>query len=272
MNRAYSKPFRISICLLATLFVPALSVAEKDASHHHPSAVSFDFPGAVDTEATAITPSGDIVGRYFTPDGVRHGFLLRNHQFTSIDYPNATSTDANWINPRGDIVGGYTDGNGVNHGFVLCHGKFTSVDYPGAQSTNVFGISASGELVGIWNDSQGGALRGFLAHDGHFTPFDFPGAAWTLPTMLAAGVLTGGYFGPSALHGFAVSHGQYKTIDCPGATFTFLSGVDPEGNMVGGFGTSDGFQHGAPHQRQQLHPGGLSRRLQHLCQREQSPG
>jgi hypothetical protein len=34
-------------------------------------------------------------------------------------------------------------------------------------------------------------------------------------------------------------------LDCPGATFTFLSGIDPEGNMVGGFGTADGNSHGA---------------------------
>lgn len=36
---------------------------------------SFDFPGSTNTQATAITPSGEIVGRYFTADGNQHGFV-----------------------------------------------------------------------------------------------------------------------------------------------------------------------------------------------------
>lgn len=49
--------------------------------------VFFDFPlsGVTDTEATAINPSGVVVGRYFTPDGHQHGFVLNNNAFKSID-------------------------------------------------------------------------------------------------------------------------------------------------------------------------------------------
>jgi len=244
MNHACLKPLRISIGLFAMLFFPALSVTGNAANDNKPSTISFDFPGATDTQATAITPSGDIVGRYFTPDGVRHGFLLHEKRFTTIDPPDSVSAEANWINPRGDIGGSYTDRSGINHGFVLSHGRYSTVDYPGGTSTAVFGISASGELVGSWNDTQG-VLHGFLAQNGHFMPFDFPGASGSLPTMIAAGILTGGYFGPSGTHGLVVSHGEYRSIDCPGGTFTFLSGVDPEGNTVGGFGTPDGHYHGA---------------------------
>ena len=244
MNHAYSKPLYISIGVFAMLCFPALSAAGNAVTRYQPSAVSFDFPGAIDTQPTAITPSGDIVGRYISPDGVVHGFLLHEHRFTSIDVPDSAFTEVDWINPRGDMVGGFNDQNGIRHGFLLSHGHFSTIDYPGGTSTTVFGISATGELVGIWGDTHGN-LQGFLANNGHFTPLYFPGASGTLPTMIAAGILVGGYYGPSGTHGFTVSHGEYRSIDCPGGTFTFLSGVDPEGNMVGGFGTPDGHYHGA---------------------------
>ena len=51
------------------------------------SVISFDFPGASNTQATAITPSGDIVGRYTSADGIQHGFLLSGGKFRSINFP-----------------------------------------------------------------------------------------------------------------------------------------------------------------------------------------
>jgi hypothetical protein len=242
MNRACLVPVRARVVLLTSLLVVAPTVTAYAAPQE--GAISFDFPGAANTQATAITPSGEIVGRYNNADGVLHGFLLADGHFTSIDYPGSVFTDVNWINPRGEIGGDYADGAGIRHGFVFRNGQFTMIDYPGAAATTVFGISATGELIGIWTSSQN-TLRGFLAKGGHFTNVDFPGATATLPTMQAAGILTGGYVSASGTHGFEVVDGTYKTIDCPGATFTFLSGIDPEGNMVGGFGSPDGNYHGA---------------------------
>jgi hypothetical protein len=67
--------------------------------------LDFPSPGVTDTEATALTPSGVIVGRYFTPDGVQHGFVLNEGRFSSLDVPGAHDTDAAWINAHSDIVG-----------------------------------------------------------------------------------------------------------------------------------------------------------------------
>jgi hypothetical protein len=67
---------------------------------------TIDFPGAVSTELTGISPQGDIVGRYVTA-GAGHRFLLSGSTFTTIDFPGATSSNALSINPRGDIVGVY---------------------------------------------------------------------------------------------------------------------------------------------------------------------
>jgi probable HAF family extracellular repeat protein len=205
---------------------------------------SFDFPGAVNTQATGITPSGSIVGRYTSTDGIQHGFLFSDGKFRSIDFPNATSTDVTWINPRGQIVGDYFDTFGNQHGFLLNNGVFATIDFPNAQGTAAFGIGATEDIIGIYGDSVG-TLHGFLLSRGKFSTIDFPGATGTLPTMISAGRIVGGYFSSTGAHGFLLSNGKFQTIDCPGSTFTFLSGINPEGQLVGGYGTFDGKQHGA---------------------------
>jgi uncharacterized membrane protein len=244
MNCRHSVSLRSGLHVLTLIFLLALSNPGFAAAQNRESPVSFDFPGATNTQATAITPSGAIVGRYNNADGVLHGFLLARGHLFSIDYPGAVFTEANWINPAGEIGGDYSDGPGTLHGFVLRNGQFTTIDYPGAATSAVYGISATGELIGVWSNSQN-VLEGYVEKDGHFTDVVFPGSTATLPTMLAAGILMGGYFNASGTHGFEIVDGKYKTIGCPGATFTFLSGIDPEGNMVGGFGTPDGNSHGA---------------------------
>jgi uncharacterized membrane protein len=208
------------------------------------SVISFDFPGAINTQATAITPSGDIVGRYTSADGIQHGFILSRGKFRPINFPGATSTDVTWINARGQIVGGYFNSVGNEHGFLLNGGKFTTLDFPDAQFTTALGIGATGDIVGVRGDSAG-TPHGFLLRTGHFTSLDLPGATESLPAMISAGRIVGGYVNNAGLHGFSLTRGSVKTIDCPGSTFTFLSGLDPQGRVVGGYGTADGHGHGA---------------------------
>jgi len=208
------------------------------------SVMSFDFPGAVNTQATAITPSGDIVGRYTGADAVQHGFLLSAGKFRSITFPRAISTDVTWINPRGEIVGSYVGSAFDGHGFLLSAGKFTPISYPNAEFTAAFGISASGEIVGIWGDSAG-SLHGFLLRAGTFSLLDVTGATGSLPAMISAERIVGGYFNSTGTHGFSSTQGVVQTIDCLGSTFTFLSGLDPQGQIVGGYGSADGNGHGA---------------------------
>lgn len=235
----------LTVCTLLTAMTMAQATPTINAQVLGKGGViSFDFPGAINTQATGITPSGDIVGRYTSPDGVQHGFLLSAGKFRSINFPGATSTDVNWINPRGQIVGGYFGSVGNEHGFLLSGGKFVTIDYPNAQFTNAFGIGATGEIVGIWGDSSG-TLHGFLLRAGNFSALDLPGATGTLPAMISAGRIVGGYLNSTGLHGFSLLQGAVQTIDCPGSTFMFLSGVDPQGRMVGGYGTADGNGHGA---------------------------
>jgi probable HAF family extracellular repeat protein len=63
-----------------------------------------DYPGSVQTEAFGINDAGDIVGRYLDSNGVNHGFLLSDGDFTTFDAAGP-NTFAWGINSKGNIVG-----------------------------------------------------------------------------------------------------------------------------------------------------------------------
>jgi len=238
------KTFMTPIPRALVIAVGILALVGHPLASAQSNLTSFDYPGATNTQATGITPSGDIVGRYISADGAHHGFLLARGKFKPINFPGATLTDVNWIDPRGQIVGDYLDASGKGHGFLLMAGAFTTIDYPNAMWTDVFGIGANGDVIGIYGDSLGN-IHGYLFRKANFTTIDVPGANGSLPTMIAAGRIVGGYSSSTGTHGFSLKNGAFQTIDCPGATYTFLSGIDPQGQMVGGYGTFDGRNHGA---------------------------
>jgi uncharacterized membrane protein len=68
-----------------------------------------DFPGALATLAFDLNDRGQIVGSLGDAEGVTHGFLLGNGEFTQIDLP-VGETNAFGINDRGQIVGLFFDG------------------------------------------------------------------------------------------------------------------------------------------------------------------
>jgi len=212
---------------------------------------SFDFPGSTNTQATAITPSREIVGRYFSADGKQHGFVLHDGTFTAVDVPNATfSTDVTWVNASGDIVGSYGDSRGT-HAYVLSGGTFTTIDFPSGNPVNTltlgFGISNAGDVVGVeFVDSDFIHGHGYLFSGGQFTLIDVPGAVGTFPTMVIDSMrIVGSYFGSdSAFHGFLREAGNFTTIDVPNSTLTWITGMSPEGNIVGFYSSKDGNQHG----------------------------
>jgi len=216
---------------------------------------SFDFPGSIDTEATAIVPAGGpsngIVGRYVSSDGHQHGFTLRRGKFASIDVPGVTfSTDIAWANARGEIVGTFGDAHG-SHAYVLSRGAYKTIDFPSADPANTatlgFGISNAGDVVGV--EFVGGDFlhgHGYFYSHGHFTLVDFPGAAGTFPTMaLDASYIVGAYFGgDSVFHGFVSAGGKFQSIDFPDSTFTWTTGINPQGDLVGFYNDQAGKQHG----------------------------
>jgi hypothetical protein len=65
--------------------------------------------------------------------------------------------------------------------------------------------------------------------------------------MIVAQEIVGGWFDNNFTpHGFSLNlnTGAFQEISCPGHTNVFLSGLNPLGDMTGGFNSSDGVQHG----------------------------
>lgn len=232
---------------------------------------TIDFPGSIYTEALGINAQGRIVGEYLDSANVSHGFLLKRHVFRTIDFPGAVNTFVNWINSANDMVGGYMDAAGSFHGFLVRGGVSTSFDYPGASNTFGLGINARGEIVGIYLDSSALNAHGFLLSKGKFHTFDFPGANTNAAAcnLLGGGVaysvgisdegaIVGGYCGTDDhLHGFlftgddesresdaAPNPSAFRTINFPDAINSFASGINSEGQIVGGYQSVDGHYHG----------------------------
>jgi len=241
------------IALIAYVSLTAVAPAQTSGASSTPNSksvfTSFDFPGSTNTQATAITPSGEIVGRYISSDGIQHGFVLSNGAFTSLDVPGASFTDAAWINARGEIVGTYTlAGETQGHAYVLSGGTFTTIDFPpGDVNTTGFGISNAGDVVGVgFVDSDFNDGQGYLFRHNEFTVIDLPGAKGTFPTMVIDSLrIVGAYVDTNLVfHGFSLSKGVFTTIDFPSSTFTWITGINPEGEMVGFYYDQAGNKHG----------------------------
>jgi len=212
--------------------------------------VFFDFPlsGVTNTEATAINPSGVVVGRYFTPDGHQHGFVLNNDAFRSLTVASSSPTDAAWINARGDIVGSYSSADGKGHAYVLRGSALTTIDFSADPNVNTtgFGISNAGDVVGVGFTSDFFHGQGYLFSQGQITVINVPGASGTFPTMILDDpkTIVGTYVGAdNVFHGFRLAGGMVATIDVPNSTFTWITGINPEGNIVGFYKSADGKQH-----------------------------
>ena len=139
---------------------------------------SFDYPGAVSTEAIDINDAGTIVGLY--SDGTDyHGYKLQSGKFTNIDPPGAVGSFAETINSSGQVVGMYslTSGqlsSGVQ-GYLLTSGSYATINYPGAAQTSAIGLNSSGQIVGWYLDSSG-VYHAFADLGGTFSTVDYPGA------------------------------------------------------------------------------------------------
>jgi len=90
-------------------------------------------------------------------------------------------------------------------------------------------------------------FRGFLLRKGWFSPINVPflGAKGTFPTMIVGERIVGGWFDDNfTAHGFFLRDGDFQSIDCTGQNNLFLSGLNPEGDMVGGTNFANGTEHG----------------------------
>jgi probable HAF family extracellular repeat protein len=137
---------------------------------------TLDVPGSLQTTATGINDSGQIVGNYTDTRNRDHSFLYSGGSYTTLDVPNSINTYAFGINDSGQIVGHYRDAvNDKSRGFVLSAGKYTTIYGPGGSTSAycyAFGINDSGQIVGSCEDR--GQAKCFLLSGGTYTTFDVP--------------------------------------------------------------------------------------------------
>jgi probable HAF family extracellular repeat protein len=77
-----------------------------------------EVPGAAQTAAWDVSPSGLVVGLYRDGAGAFHGFSYDGQSFGRIDVPGATATRVFGVNGHGDMVGAFVDATGRTHGFL----------------------------------------------------------------------------------------------------------------------------------------------------------
>jgi uncharacterized membrane protein len=133
---------------------------------------TFDAPGSLRTEPTAIDQKGHIAGNYTAADG-DHGFLRKpNGQIETFDPFGSVKTIVMAMNQKGQITGYYATTDGVYHGFLRDkNGEIETFD---ALEGNTFpqDINDLGEIVGYYQDANS-APHGFIRSNdkepkGHF--------------------------------------------------------------------------------------------------------
>ena len=246
----YSK-FRLSTLACSLVFPLALCLPK--IAFAQGLFVSLDYPaaGVTDTEATAISPSGVIVGRWYDASHVKHGFILQNGTYSSVDVPgaaqNADGTDPAYINSNGTISGTYRAGDGNLYAFTLRNDVYTKIQYPGATATWGFGIGNDGTVVGPECSCGFVTANGFMYSQGVFSSINYPGAMGTFPTGLHDPTWVMGAWIDSGLHyhGFVLRSGTFTSVDYPGSSFTWLTGISPQGFAIGFYvDGATGKQHG----------------------------
>jgi len=234
---------------------------------------TFDYPGAVFTNAQGLNPEGDIVGYYTDTLGKQHGFLLSEGNFTSIDYPGAIATDARGISPDGEIVGSYPNAPGgpANmHGYLLSRGTFTEVQFPGYLGTIAQRITPNGDIYGCNHNHVMGAadMHGFVLSAAGYTQLDVPasmnnGATPSDGKRFADSEIEERFPGDhhrrhlgstivglytdlttGLTHGYLVQNGNFVPFDVPGSNLTQAWDINPAGVVAGVFRDTTGKVHG----------------------------
>ncbi|HUI85392.1 MAG TPA: hypothetical protein VL240_14295 [Candidatus Binatia bacterium] len=149
------------------------------------STLDSDYPGALATELSGISPSGEIVGSSCLDDifclspRFKSFIISKKGAFSHFDPPGtdlSVGSEVCNINASGAIVGTYVGTDGVQHIYFLKNGKYTTIDYPGATGTSCGEMNDQGDIVGAYA-KEDGVVHSYLLSHGVFTSFDPPGAA-----------------------------------------------------------------------------------------------
>lgn len=207
--------------------------------------VTFDVPGAVATQVSAINNKGEIVGTY-APEGDHSRGYVRwaDGTIDTFDPPDSDFSEPYDINDESKTVGYFVQQNGDERGFFRFRkGKISIFDY---DSLSTVGTAINGTGVVTGSYYPGDALVGFIrAADGTLTSFSVPDAPYTQPNDInLQGAVTGTYVlqsdGPN--HGFyRRPNGHLSAFDPTGSTDTHALSVNNKDQITGYYVDGSGF-------------------------------
>jgi probable HAF family extracellular repeat protein len=215
--------------------------------------ISENYPGATQTQVTAVNDLGDSAG-WYTPGsgGGGTGFVDWNGTYQTVPQPtqgHAGPYQILGLNDAGTAVGWYTTAKGARQAYQVhqATGKTKLIKVPGAVSSVATGINNAGDIVG-YATSTAGATSGWLLHDGQLTTLQYPGGGNTTALGVNDGdEIVGTYTDSSGVqHGFTLlgpltASPTWQSIDDPNGTgSTVISGVSEYGALAGSYTDSGG--------------------------------
>jgi hypothetical protein len=203
-------------------------------------------PGSVETDIHGINDDNIIVGTYFTPDDVAHGFFgTLDGQYTTFDYGNgSTATNAFEINDQGYVTG-WAKAPGFQYGYAFIRnpdGSFVTIKRNGTPVDGFMNgvLTKKGEFVGSYWDAANSVLKGYYGKKGKYVrdltlPFD---TIWTAPRGSddSETVIVGDYqLNENQQSGWLLKGGVVSTINYPdpNAATTLLWDINGKGLATG---------------------------------------
>ena len=117
-----------------------------------------------------INDNGEVVGYGINANGVYHGFIYSNGEFTELGAPEGWHdyVEAIAINNNGEVLGNGMKEVGILQGFMYSNGNYTDLLPDGWKEAAARDMNDSGEVVGNGINANGVKV-GFLYSNGNYT-------------------------------------------------------------------------------------------------------
>ena len=218
-----------------------------------------DFPGAAQTQVTAINDGGVTVGFYSLTNKInpssnaRFGFYKLNGRYHKVAFPGTTSSpkinELLGVNDADIAVGFYVDASGNDHSYLynLKTHKFTTLPVTAsAVSVTVTGINNNGGVCGFFNAATGPVKSFLRSHAGALTVLTVKGEMTQAFGVNDHDEVVGANTVGGSTFGFTwTPAGGFKTVNDPlGVGSTVINGVDDAGQLVGFYSSANGNTNG----------------------------
>jgi hypothetical protein len=196
---------------------------------------------------TAINRYGTVCGSFEDDQDLQHGFVrTADGTFIVFDPSGAVRTFVTDINGSGVVVGSFYTGS-TSYGFVrAADGTITVLDE--LSPIVPYSINADGMIVGQYGNY--GNARGFIRNAaGKYKTFEISGTDVDDLTWMGIndkGVIAGSYdhdTGETSSGFVRARDGTITTFDVPNAYYTYVTGMNRDGTLVGFIYGSDGIYH-----------------------------